>query len=90
MDTVLCQHLTAIRDEEIGRGNEIDSVVEREFENVDLLVMLKKPFGAYYEDFSDPRAVSADVNTDPHYPVGKSYYCREHRQAIFAPQEMRR
>lgn len=85
----LCSHLEMIRDREIERGNEIESVAERPFERCDLFVSLKRPFGSSYEELVEPEAVSADTNTDPHYPVGKSYYCREDRHAIFAPQQLR-
>lgn len=86
----LCLDLSVIRDRELARGNEIDGVSEREFVNCDLLISLKKPFGEYYEEILALGVVSADVNVDPHYPIGKSYYCRRDRHAIFAPQQTKR
>lgn len=88
--TNLCADLSTIRDRELARGNQVESVTEEAFEHCDLIVALKQPFGAYYEDEIDETVVSADINTDPHYPVGKSYYCQRDRHALFAPQQMRR
>ena len=79
-----------IRDREFARGNQVESVWEGAFTNCDLVVALRRPFGAYYEDEIDGTVVSASMNTDPHYPVGKSYYCRRDRHALFAPQQFRR
>lgn len=86
----LCPHIEPIGDRELREGNEVESVLENAYAKVDLLVMLKRPFHAYYEDQIDTSRVIVSYDTDPHYPVGKSYFCEEHRQAIFGPQEFRR
>ena len=86
---ILCSELTFILDREVQRGNLVDSVLEHAYEKCDRLVSLKRPFGAYYEDDACPNVITT-IDNDPHYPVGKTYYCREHRHAIFGPQTWRR
>lgn len=85
----VCSHLQFIVEGELERGNRIESIAEEAFDRCDLLVIFAGPFGAYYEE-SVPRDVQMDIKTDPHYPVGKSFFCTTHRQALFAPQEHRR
>jgi hypothetical protein len=85
----VCQHLEAIIARELDHGNAIASVSTKEYANCDLLVVLRKPFTAHYEN-DVPSSVTGYVNSDPHYPLGKGYFCSIDRHEVFAPQVLRR
>ena len=80
---MLCEHLQPILDLEIDGGNKIRETHRDAYERCELLLELQKPFSRLHD--RGAAEVTADVNRDPHYPIGKSYYCTIHRQAIYAP-----
>ena len=85
----ICSHLEPIVARELRDGNAISSVTTREYANCDLLIQLQRPFARYYEP-DLPSNVTGHTNSDPHYPVGKGYFCSIDRHDVFAPQELRR
>ena len=86
----LCSHLAPILERELANGNSVESVIEKAFERCDLFVILARPFSSYHEDYEIAPSVKVKRITDQHYAVGKSYFCSDDRDALFAPEEPRR
>jgi hypothetical protein len=80
----ICGHLQYILDNEIKSGNEVKQVFKDSFERCELLIILKRRFSKEYEKEKLPKDVKMHIDNDPHYPIGKGYYCIKHKHDIFA------
>jgi hypothetical protein len=80
----VCEHLAPILSHELAAGNEIQQVSTDAFERCRLFVILKAGFHAEHGQFAAGAGIKDGINRDPHYPVGRSFYCGVHQHALLA------
>jgi len=80
----ICDDLEFILKNELQNGNCIKKIYKNTFENCDLLVVLEKKFTKNYEIEKIPNHVKVHTDKDPHYLIGKGYFCNKHKHDLFS------
>ncbi|MDA3799122.1 MAG: hypothetical protein PF692_08590 [Kiritimatiellae bacterium] len=81
-----CGQLKRILDQELLENNTVKHTSNATWQRCQTMVVLRTRFSRLYENEADfGEDLEMDVNKDPHYPVGKSYYCPIHEEALIAP-----